>query len=397
MASSTTFAPTAEHVVVDYHQPHWKRREQILRLHPQVNQLFRKEPLTAVWVIVLVAANFTLAYLFALIAASQQQPHGSALTNAYSRLETVAYWCSSNVNCWLLFSFTVYFIGAVIDHALWVLIHDLGHELVFLNSNLNTFFLCLANVPHVIPCAVSFRHYHRQHHGHLNEAYDDPDIPEPYEADFVGNSPLNKALWLLAFPFVQLYRSNLYATKAKQQQQQRPSIKARRTSVGGIIADFMASFLGFDDPVGIFLNYVMNLGLVIGFVFACLFSTGSVLGATCAFAYLSLSFVFSIGFHPLGARWIAEHYAVSPPQETYSYYGSLNLVAFNIGYHNEHHDFPGVIPWNRLPELRKIANEFYEPLYQHQSYTKLLCDFIFDRRITLRSRVVRKAIAHHQP
>src|SRR5207245_7373140 len=56
-------------------------------------------------------------------------------------------------------------------------------------------------------------------------------------------------------------------------------------------------------------------------------------------------------------RWIQRHYMTAEgEQETFSYYGPLNRVAFNVGYHNEHHDFPSV-PWNRLPEIRAIAPE----------------------------------------
>ncbi len=56
------------------------------------------------------------------------------------------------------------------------------------------------------------------------------------------------------------------------------------------------------------------------------------------FLYLAFSFFFSIGLHPVGARWIQEHYTNDPEQETYSYYGPINRLALNMGYHNEHHD-----------------------------------------------------------
>ena len=109
-----------------------------------------------------------------------------------------------------------------------------------------------------------------------------------------------------------------------------------------------------------------------------------------AVGFLTLSFFFSVGLHPLGGRWIQEHYLVSPNnQETYSYYGVLNRVAFNVGYHNEHHDFPSV-PWNRLPKIRQQAPGFYNSLVYHTSWTKLFFRFLFDKEISLFSRLVRK-------
>lgn len=107
-----------------------------------------------------------------------------------------------------------------------------------------------------------------------------------------------------------------------------------------------------------------------------------------AIVFLVLSFFFSVGLHPLGARWIQEHYLTDGMQETYSYYGVCNKLAFNVGYHNEHHDFPSV-PWNRLPRIRKDAPAFYNSLTYHTSWTKLFFRFLFDKEISLFSRIVR--------
>jgi sphingolipid delta-4 desaturase len=77
------------------------------------------------------------------------------------------------------------------------------------------------------------------------------------------------------------------------------------------------------------------------------------------------------------------------PLETFSYYGPLNFFTYNVGLHNEHHDFPA-IPWTRLPKLREIASEFYERLPQHTSWTYVFYQFIFDSDVSLWSRVKRE-------
>lgn len=102
-----------------------------------------------------------------------------------------------------------------------------------------------------------------------------------------------------------------------------------------------------------------------------------------ALLYLVVSSTLGAGLHPLAGHLLAEHVVFldgthgNPGQETYSYYGAANAWMYNVGFHNEHHDFPQ-IPGSRLPQLRAIAPEFYDSLAYHTSYTWVLWKFITD-------------------
>merc|ERR1719242_2101806 len=104
--------------------------------------------------------------------------------------------------------------------------------------------------------------------------------------------------------------------------------------------------------------------------------------------YFLLSAFFAGSIHPTAGHFIAEHYVMDGVTETYSYYGPLNRLAYNVGYHNEDHDFPNV-PWTNLPKVREIAPEFYDDLPRSESWPGTLYRYIFDDAITPFSRVRR--------
>lgn len=129
-------------------------------------------------------------------------------------------------------------------------------------------------------------------------------------------------------------------------------------------------------------------------------------------AYFIFSSFLAGSLHPCAGHFIAEHYifsglrtvvpsgkaqevlknaaeGVPKPEETYSYYGPLNLLTYNVGLHNEHHDFPA-IPWTRLPKVREIAKEFYDELPSHDSWILVMWYFIKDTDMGLYSRVKRQ-------
>lgn len=256
----------------------------------------------------------------------------------------LGYWWAA-----LLVAFCV---GAFANHAMFVVIHDACHNAVFRKPMWNKWVGILADLPNVAPTAMGFRYYHVKHHSHLGDYDFDADLPSHWEAKIFGRTTLGKAVWMFFFAPFQL---------------------ARLGRLRGTV------------PMWGRWTFI-NAACVIAFDLAVLLLLGPN-----GLLYLFASFWFSIGgLHPLGARWIQEHFTSDPSQETFDYYGPLNKVALNIGYHNEHHDFPDV-PWRRLPELKRMAPEFYDGLKFHRSWTGLLLKFVFDPSYTLYTRVDRSA------
>lgn len=311
-SSASSAPPIAEELL---YGTHGVRARMILRAVPEIGDYMGKNRWTFLLIAALVSGQIGLAFL---------SPHLP----------------------WWLGLATAYFVGATICHALFVLIHDCCHNLVFRRPSLNRVAEFVANFPLVFPCATSFSRAHRQHHIHLGDHVNDPDVAFDWEAKLIGRSAWRKCVWLTIYPLCLVPRSFRNA-----------------------------ALVGVDRWV--VLNVLTQLSCD-----AIIWAFGGVF----PLVYLAISAWFSVSLHPFGARWIQEHYMVVPPQRTYSYYGPANWVACNIGYHNEHHDFPN-IPWNRLPRIRRLGGAWYDGLAHHRSWTRLLGQFIFDRRFHLHRRM----------
>lgn len=127
------------------------------------------------------------------------------------------------------------------------------------------------------------------------------------------------------------------------------------------------------------------------------------IGSAQSLYYFIASSFLAGSLHPCAGHFIAEHYVfdrpnlpdgaeaakLAPIPETFSYYGPLNMLTYNVGLHNEHHDFPAV-PWTRLPALHDLAREFYVDLPRHESWVWVIWQFVWDKEVGLSCRVKRK-------
>ena len=247
---------------------------------------------------------------------------------------------------WMVLVFCSYMIGGFLNHSMVLACHELSHDQWFPKRWQNVWFGYFMNLCIGIAFFRSFKRYHLEHHSFQGSDKWDVDIPSEDEGRRV-TGPLAKAIFLF-FSWVP-YAFRPLITRPKQ-----------------IINDEI-------------LNWVIAIGFnaTIWYYF----------GAQ-ALLYLVLSTVLGLGLHPMSGHFVGEHFEVITGQETYSYYGPLNYLAYNVGYHNEHHDFPRV-PGRLLPKVKEIAPEYYD-MPSYNSWCKVLWDFIFNDKVNCFSRVKRE-------
>lgn len=274
-------------------------------------------------------------------------PHFKYIVSAMVLFQIVScYYIGQLSLFWVVF--ISYFLGGVINHSLTLAIHDISHNVVFGNyyPTANRLFGIWANLPVGIPMSIAFKKYHTEHHRYQGTDGYDVDLPTDWEGRFFHNT-FTKIIWLFLQPFFYALRPTFV----------RPKPPTRLE----------------------ILNYVVQITFDILILYFC---------GLKALVYLVGGTLLCMGLHPMSAHFIAEHYMFDRGYETYSYYGPWNYITFNVGYHMEHHDFP-YIPGSRLPEVKRIAAEFYDNLPQHASWLGVLWDFLFHHRMGPYARVKR--------
>ncbi|TCD68855.1 hypothetical protein EIP91_009569 [Steccherinum ochraceum] len=245
------------------------------------------------------------------------------------------------------FLLCAYVIGGSANQNLFLSIHEITHNLAFKGIRANKALAVFANLPIGIPYSAAFKKYHLEHHKQMGEDGVDTDLPTRLEL-IVLNNVLGKV-------FFATFQILFYAI--------RPGFVRAQQFTSWHFYNILAQ--------GIF-DYVLVKTFGIR-----------------PLLYFIFSSFFAGSLHPLAGHFIAEHYLWDGlEQETYSYYGILNVFAYNVGYHNEHHDFPSV-PWTRLPALRALAPEFYDTIPSHPSWPMVIINFIRDKDVGIFARIKR--------
>jgi len=310
---------------------HYERKKKIIEAHPEVKSLYGQNP----W-----------SFLIMLIGATSQTILGISMANL----------------SWPVIIVTSYTLGTYLNWVCMVMGHEGSHGLVFKTKELNKIHTILAFLPCFLGPFGSF--WSIEHMYHHQVVVDKMNRYGPQQ-----NSLLKKILFSLLFinvlsilfflsSWIVAVRVGIHFVKYLAGTEKEPTPDKFQ----------MKPFKNFPQVAKSGWFYI-NMFALAAFNIIIYLKFGPV-----PILYFFLCNGFCNGLHPLGMRQVQEHYMQRKSQPTNSVYSSLGFFLLNIGYHNEHHDFPS-IPWNRLPLLRKMAPEYYNTLFYFDSYTQVFVDF----------------------
>jgi sphingolipid delta-4 desaturase len=188
--------------------------------------------------------------------------------------------------------FCCYTLSGSINHMMTLAMHELSHNLGSKSVFWNRILAIIANLPMGIPAAASFKRYHMEHHKYQGEDVLDVDIPTNAEGWFFHSTP-RKIVWCLLQPL-------FYSLRPLFVNPKRP---------------------GYWEYINILCIVVFDACIVF-------------IWGIKELLYLVVGTLFGMGLHPVAGHFIAEHYVMNEGQETYSYYGPLNWLTFNVGEFN---------------------------------------------------------------
>ncbi len=323
---------------------HRERGKAICEAHPEIRDLMHPTPSTALWCV-----GFAVLQVAIAAALAGQSP-------------------------WLAL-LAAYLLGPWINTNLFMLGHECNHGLVFRRSRANRLMYTLTTVPMLFAGHHTWWVDHPVHHNDLGA-----------DKDFVKR----RRLFFLS---ARKYCSPLLVPFG-------PAMivaQVARAALGLVVYAVVDLLRGRIDPGQLSLSLLAEPHLISGYRrkdlgrWAVVYSVLvlGLLGGLYAWGgwspviYLVASAGFLTGFaHPTMFGLIlsnAHFYGHQCYQPTASYYGWLNRLTLNFGLHTEHHDLPKV-PWSRLPDVRRLAPEFYDNLHQTASYSGLTWQFHFGGR-----------------
>ena len=114
-------------------EPHFSRREEILRKYPEIKKLYVKEWTSAIYLAVLFSMNLFL------------------ISQAHKMSTLVTLLCA-------------YCLSATFIHQIYILNHDFTHFLAFNSIPINQICSFFCSFSAGLPYGLSFGKYHREHH-----------------------------------------------------------------------------------------------------------------------------------------------------------------------------------------------------------------------------------------
>jgi len=211
------------------------------------------------------------------------------------------------------------FVGTLFNCAIENSIHELVHELAIESSSIaNKFLSGYVNLALVLPFAAGYHRSHRHHHAYLGTDLDSK-YPTMEEAQKYDQNIIGRLKYIFGHPLQGGKRWDRIAPGDK------PSSYILWNNRTVWLADIL---------ILVFWGYKSIL-------------------------YLLLSFWINDTIFIQGSKNFVDHWVSDHDTFTSSYYGWVNYINFNIGYHREHHDFPN-IPGRYLALVNKMAPEFYK-------------------------------------